>query len=232
MTWQPPAPPPPPPLAPPPPSPAPRRNGLLLAAIAGIALLGGGTAAAAFFVARSASKPSAQSTATAVPATATGQPAATPSPTPAGPFTDPNGRFIIQFPAGPVPQRQDTDKQINGITVHLTEWGQTLDVNQVYVVATAVFPDQVDVSRPHDNLDGAVKGSLNSTHGGTLVSETFGTAAGWPSVDAVLSTNGGYIAIRDVLAKHTLVTVLGTSLDNPPAAFAGFEASLIVTNPQ
>ena len=187
------------------PQPARRRWGWIIAAIGIAAVL---VVAGLFVIGKKVTPPSAATTGTSA-------------------FTDPTSHFSAQYQGKPV--EDDQTKAVGAQSIKEVLWSDTIDFNTAEIVGYTDFPADFSVSTPNAALDGSVNGEVTNSHG-TLVSKNFGTYQGFHSVDAVISTSGGYAETRTVLAGRTLYVIVVTSLSNPPELFAGFANSLHIIN--
>lgn len=162
-------------------------------------------------------------TATAPPFTAA---PTTPDPTD---FTDPASTFHAAFVSSPVEHHDSTT--VRGEQVPTVTWEDGRWPVDDSLVSYTTYPADFDVSTPNVILDVEVKAAISGA-GGTVVSKTFETYAGFPS-EVVLfsmpppqgSSSPAFAEARIILAGHTLFDVVAAGLENPPTLWADFVAS-------
>ncbi len=193
----------------------------LLALIALVVIAGGGYYALTHRTGTPAPAPSASGRPT---------PTATPTPTPTATttvtFTDPGHDFSAAFPA--TPQSTVQSEPVDGATLNYTGWiAVDPSSGDQYLVIDMPYPASVNVSDPQLGLQTGVA-SMVSALKATVVSQTAGTADGYPDVDVLISTSGVYIDYRCILAGHAFYGAGVESAQNPPPGFAAFAASLTI----
>jgi len=223
-----PEPPQPPPIPAPGGRPAPGRprsalRTALLALIAVVVIAGGGYYALTHRTAAPVTHPPTTPAATPTPTPA---PTPTPTPSPAATviFTDPGHDFTAAFPATPQPTSES--ETVDGVTLSYTGW-TAVDpaTGDQYVVVDMPYPTKVNVSDPQQSLQAGVSAMVTSLSA-TVVSQSSGTADGYPDVDVLISSRGVYIDYECVLAGHVFYGAGVESAENPPPGFATFAASL------
>jgi hypothetical protein len=227
-----PEPPQPPPLPAPGGQPAPGRprsalRTALLALIAVAVIAGGGYYALTHRTGTSVPTPSASArpTPTATP-TPTPPPTPTPSATTTVTFTDPGHHFSAAFPA--TPQSATESETLDGTTLTYTGWTAVdPSTGDEYVVVDMPYPASVNVSDPELSLQAGVNSMVSSLKA-TVISQTSGTADGYPDVDVLISYSSIYIDYQCVLAGHAFYGAGVESAQDPPPGFAAFAASLTI----
>lgn len=137
-------------------------------------------------------------------------------------FADPEGYFTASFTATPV--KNTSSVSVGSLQIPYVQWANLVDVNVAEVVAYANYPTSVSTDTPDAVLAGSLAGSAAQSKG-ILVSRTFGTFQGFHDADGIISSTGGYAAVRVILAGHTLFEVIATGLQNPPTLFNDLTAS-------
>lgn len=208
----------------------------MLAAVVAV-LLVGGTTTAVLVAGRhdAAPRPSPAAvhtpTPTATPIPPTPLPTADTSAGGSVAFTDPDGNFSASFSGAPVKDTSSTP--VNGQQLTYVQFTNLVNIDVVEVVAYADYPPSIPVDTPNVILSAGIQSAATHVNG-TILSKTFATVQGFPSVDALVSvpasgsSPNGYLGARLILAGHTVFEVLSTGLDNPPAGFAPLSASLTI----
>jgi hypothetical protein len=141
-------------------------------------------------------------------------------------FSEPAGHFSADFDGTPtLNEKTDTS---GAVPIVIKTW-ETTSGNDSQMAGFAEIPDGMELD-PRAALHGSVEGGASGA-GGTVLSETYGTFEGYPSVDAVISAHGGYMRYRCVITPHTIYMVAVSGDANPPAGFQSFASSFHILKP-
>ena len=127
-------------------------------------------------------------------------------------FNSTTGHFSASFPS--YPKHTTTPVSIGSLQLNLETYGSRQSDGTEYAVNFAAYPQQIDTSNPHNNLEGSVNGSVQTTHG-TLMSSGFSSFLNYPSIDYVIRvsdpsdpTGYAYVKGRNLLVGHNLYQIL------------------------
>lgn len=145
----------------------------------------------------------------------------TPSQTPAVPSVSQNGAqakwqtfsyqekgFSVALPSDPEHTHQDLALPNSQLKIPYDIYVSDPSDKVSYLVGVAVYPSEVNVSIPENNLKAAVNGTLGSTPGGKLISSENTTFINYPAVDFYIEGVNYHMKGKYVLVGHTLYQLM------------------------
>lgn len=116
-------------------------------------------------------------------------------------FTSLMGRFEVGLPSDPDYYEQDIVMPGMDLKVIVGIYVSIANNSEAYLAAFSVYPEEVDVSSPERNLEGALNGQVQSDVNSKLVSAEYTKFQDHPAVDFVIKLS------HDIYRRGRLIMV-------------------------
>ena len=105
--------------------------------------------------------------------------------------------FTAKFPSAPTRETQHVSQ--SGLNVDLTIYNSDLGTSH-YTVSYVTYPSSVDVSKPENNLNGAVNGALQNSgiKNVHVVKQAATSVNGNPGMEVEASADNGYLFLEAI----------------------------------
>ncbi|MDX9964278.1 hypothetical protein [Desulfobacter postgatei] len=126
-------------------------------------------------------------------------------------FESPVGRFSATFPTYPTHDSENLDIPGTQLVMKYDMYSSETSDGTAYMINTSTYSDEIDVSNPETNLEGALNGMLASSEGNELVSSNLTTFNGNSALDYLVFNKGEgeiYMKGKIILSGQTMCQLL------------------------